>query len=265
MDADAIDAAARLLVDNRRSGLRFGGFPAGLGPHDEAAGYALQERVHDLWAGQVEGAQGGHKIGCTTRVMQDYLGIANPCAGGVLARSVVASGARVPLPRGTRLGVECEIGVRLDADLSGADAAEPARVAAAVGAWMATIEIVEDRYEDYGALDAPTLIADDFFNAGLVLGPAVSDLPADHADGVAATMAVDGRAVGRGTGADILGHPLEALGWLGRHQAQRGRPLRRGELVTLGSLVATVWIDGPCEVVVDNDRLGRVEVAFTEP
>ena len=41
---------------------------------------------------------------------------------------------------------------------------------AAVGAVMAAIEIVDDRYVDWRALDAPTLTADDFFGAGCVLG-----------------------------------------------------------------------------------------------
>ena len=45
------------------------------------------------------------------------------------------------------------------------------------------MEIVDDRYRDYRTLDVATLIADDFFNAGCVLGTPVTgwrelDLPA---------------------------------------------------------------------------------------
>lgn len=49
-----------------------------------------------------------------------------------------------------------------------------ATVADAVEACMAAIEIVDDRYEDFHALDTPTLIADDFFSAGAVVGPPVA-------------------------------------------------------------------------------------------
>ncbi len=48
-------------------------------------------------------------------------------------------------------------------------------VAAAVAACMAGMEIVDDRYVDYKSLDTPTLIADDFFDAGCVLGAPVAD------------------------------------------------------------------------------------------
>ena len=47
---------------------------------------------------------------------------------------------------------------------------ERTSVARAIDACMAAIEVVDDRYEDYKSLDTPTLIADDFFNAGCVLG-----------------------------------------------------------------------------------------------
>jgi len=262
VDAAATDRAAQLLAGHRLAGTRFGGFPAELQPADEADGYAVQEALHRLLEESGCGPQGGHKIGCTTAVMQDYLGIRNPSAGGVLAATLVPSGATRPLPPRTRLGVECEIAVRLGRDLSGADAAHPGRVADAVGAWMASIEIVEDRYEDYPTLDAPSLIADDFFGAGLVLGREIEGLDARSADAFSATMTIAGTPVGAGRGADILGHPLEALAWLAAHLEARGRPLRAGEVATLGSLVATVWIEEPAEVVVENDALGVVSIRF---
>ena len=69
------------------------------------------------------------------------------------------------------VGVECEIAVRLARDLPAAEAPyDQTSVAGALGACMAAIEVVDDRYQDYKSLDAPTLIADDFFNAACVLG-----------------------------------------------------------------------------------------------
>ncbi len=53
-------------------------------------------------------------------------------------------------------------------------------VADAVGAMAAGIEIVDDRYVDYKSLDTPTLIADDFFDAGCVIGTPTSRLARDR-------------------------------------------------------------------------------------
>ena len=52
--------------------------------------------------------------------------------------------------------------------LKGPFTAQSARLS--VSAIMAGIELVDDRYEDYKQLNAATLIADNFFNVGVVLG-----------------------------------------------------------------------------------------------
>ena len=61
-------------------------------PADEAAGYRIQRAVHDLLLPQA-GSLVGYKIGCTSPVMQHYLGIPHPCAGGVFEKGVHDSGA----------------------------------------------------------------------------------------------------------------------------------------------------------------------------
>jgi 2-keto-4-pentenoate hydratase len=45
----------------------------------------------------------------------------------------------------------------------------------------------------------------------------------------------DGREVSRAPGAAILGHPLNALAWIARDLARDGRPLRAGDIISLGS------------------------------
>jgi 2-keto-4-pentenoate hydratase len=45
----------------------------------------------------------------------------------------------------------------------------------------------------------------------------------------------DGREVSRAPGAAILGHPLNALAWIARDLAREGRPLRAGDIISLGS------------------------------
>jgi 2-keto-4-pentenoate hydratase len=102
----------------------------------------------------------GHKIGCTTWVMQAYLGIPNPCAGGVFGPNVSEISGVFTNPRKGRLGVECEIAVVLERSLPSRRFGYSRReVGNAVRACMCAIEVVEDRYVDYQSLGAPTLIA----------------------------------------------------------------------------------------------------------
>ena len=66
-----------------------------------------------------------------------------------------------------------------------------------------------------------------------------------------------------GTGADVLGHPHNALAWLANHLAAEGRGLHAGQIVMTGSLVKTVWLKAGDVVVMELDGLGKVEAAFT--
>ena len=79
------EKAARLLTAARLAGRRIGMLPADCRPADEAAAYAVQAAAHELLTGAGRGALIGWKIGCTTPVMQRFLDIHNPCAGGMLA------------------------------------------------------------------------------------------------------------------------------------------------------------------------------------
>jgi len=256
-------AAARLCAA-RQQRVRLDRLPADLEPRDEAQAYAMQDAARAcLAASEAWGPVVGYKIGCTTRVMQQYLRIQNPCAGAIHAATVQRLHGRLAHANFVRVGVECEIAVLLAEDLGAAETPVNRTAASrAVGACMAAIEIVDDRYVDYTALGAPTLIADDFFGAGCVLGPPVPDFDPALLAGVRATMRIDANEVGSGVGSDILGEPLEALVWLANNLARRGQHLRRGELVLLGSLVQTQWVEAGQSVVIENDRLGSARADF---
>lgn len=223
----------------------------------------MQEALHGLLGGAGLGSVVGYKIGCTTPVMQAYLGIRNPCAGGVLAATVHDGEVRARHADYVRVGAECEIAVRLGADLGPAGAPyDRVRVAPAVAAVLTAMEIVDDRYRDYRKLDVPTLIADDFFGAGCVLGPPVIrwrdlDLPA-----LTGVTRVDGAAVGRGEGRTVMGHPFEALAWLANLRARLGLGLRAGEFVLLGTIVEVHWVRPGDEVAVAIEGLGEVRAWF---
>jgi 2-keto-4-pentenoate hydratase len=262
-NSDKIEMAARQLVRQRLS-LAPIDPPEDMRPHDESEAYALQAEINRQLSQSGLGLAVGHKIGCTTPVMQAYLGISNPCAGEIFAATVVASQESVSSARYRRLGVECEIAIGLSRDVA-ADEAPFTRdsIASYVDAVMAGIEIVDDRYRDFRSLGAPTLIADNFFNAGCVVGEPVRGLQPLELARLEGRMLINGREVGRGDGGMILGHPLEALAWLANSRAARGLGLQRGAFVFLGSLVETKWPDPGDSVRIEIDTLGAIDLQVT--
>jgi 2-oxo-3-hexenedioate decarboxylase/2-keto-4-pentenoate hydratase len=252
-----------LLSAARTQRRRLDHLPEACRPADEAGAYAVQDALHRRLAAAGWGARIGHKIGCTTPVMQRFLGIPNPCAGGVFAPTVRHERGVFDHADFLHVGVECEIAVRLAQDLPLERAPyDRDAVAAAVGACMAAIEVVDDRYVDYRSLDVPTLIADDFFNAGCVLGAPVETWPALDLAALRGRMTINGVEVGTGKGGDILGHPLEALAWLANTMAARGRQLEAGMFVLLGSVVETRWVEAGDLVEIAIEGLGRASCEF---
>jgi 2-keto-4-pentenoate hydratase len=262
MDADRIAEAARRLAAARLAGERFPGLPPELMPRDETEAYAVQDAVNRRLEAKL-GPRVGCKIGCTTATMQHYLGIPHPCAGEMFERTVFQGERRISHASFVRPGVECELAVRLARPLAAAAAPfDRAKAAEAVGAAMVSIEIVDDRYADWPSLGALTLIADDFFNAGCVLGAPFERWRELDLALIPGRMRLNGIIIGEGTGADILGHPLDALAWLAGRWAAQGRGLPAGAIVTLGSLVQTHWVAAGDTVEIEAEGLGRVAVTF---
>ena len=94
---DKILAAAKFIATARRSRAPLAALPPDSVPNDEAEGYKVQRALHDLMRPQT-GSLVGYKIGCTSKVMQDYLGIPHPCGGGVFEKGVHDSAQNSPRP-----------------------------------------------------------------------------------------------------------------------------------------------------------------------
>jgi 2-keto-4-pentenoate hydratase len=258
--------SASSLIASRQSTEMLTSLPDEVRPLSVLEGYQVQIAARAALTSHGFGRVVGWKVGCTTKVMQEFLAINEPTAGTMFSGTVRSLEHHFTYTPPRRLGVECEIAVRLGADLDlDPDGLTSEVVVGAISAVMAAIEIVEDRYADYGTLDTPTLVADDFFHFGAVLGEERRDVDPRTLRDVSARMAINGEDVGGGTGSDILGDPLRVLEWLARHQKTQGCPLRSGDLVLLGSLVQTQWVSDGDVVVITNDPLGTARVSFSTP
>lgn len=255
-------AAAKIIASARLNRTPLQAFAADAAPQTEAEGYAVQDELHNLLTADY-GPLVGYKIGCTSAVMQRYISIPHPCSGGVFAKGVHESGASLRHRDYVCVGIECEIAVRLGRDLAPSDAPFTAdSLGQAIESYLPAIEIVDDRYADWRSIGAPTLVADDFFAAGCVLGAPVARSAAPDLPTVVGRAVINGAEVGRGTGADVLGHPHNALAWLANHLTDAGKTLSAAQIVLTGSLVQTVWLNAGDKVAIELEGLGTVAVEF---
>ncbi len=171
----------------------------------------------------------------------------------------VSSGVELKLSDHGRLGLEFEICVIAGKDLP--PIGRPytqGEAAAAIGKVAAAVEMVDDRNCDYATLDVLSLVADNSWNAGVILGdPAAAGADLVNCEAV---ISRDGVELDRGHGRDALGGPLVPFTWLANHLSSRGGGLKAGDLVMTGSLVTTQFPTEAATYAFSVAGIGEVEV-----
>lgn len=229
---------------------------------DVAFAYRVQERyVAELCRSGATSA--GFKVGLTTLRMQQMCGVAEPISGVVLDRRVLNSPASVRVANYVRLGLESEIAVRIAPGVGAHDAAvEELPLIELVDQVCAAFELVEDSGADYSRLSAASIVADNSWNAGLVLGPPVEVSALAHLKGRRGVLRLNGEAVNEGVSDEVLGDPLNAVHWLAAHLRRRGGALRPGHWVSTGAIVPTRFVAAGETYAFEVEGLAPVDVGF---
>ena len=262
MEDIAAGRAADKLLAEHKANLRF----KPLGPPDAPAAISDAYDIQDKYVALLRREHGGavgYKVGLTSATMQAFCGIDHPIAGVVLARRVYRSGASVRRSDFGRLGLEFEIAVRIKSDV-------PVTIMPCTAEMIrphidgvgAAIELVDDRSADYTNLDVLSLVADNSWNAGIVLSEFATTWP--DLESVLGRATKDRVAIGEGHGRDILGHPFNSVAWLATQLASRGVGLKAGQVVMTGSVMKTVFPDADANYRFDLEQIGFVEVQVKE-
>lgn len=263
LSPETIAATARASLEMHRARARYRPLDPALrvAPLDDA--YRIQDALHRLLTEAGRGEIAGWKIALTSTAMQRMTGVDQPAAGALFSTAVHPSPARVDLAAYHHLGVEFEVAVRLAEDLpASAGPWTRASVAGRVAACLPAFELVEDGEADYTALDAFTLIAQNTWNGGVVLGAPVTAWRGIDLETAPTRCWINEQPAGQGKTGDAMGHPLEAVAWVANLLNRRGRRLERGMLVLTGSSITTKFpapgdrvrfaIDGLGEVVLET-------------
>jgi 2-keto-4-pentenoate hydratase len=248
------ETAARFMLDAHDKGAPYQNLPPEIAPATMDEAYAAQEALAKLLAPRF-GAVAGLKIAVATKVMQELMGIDHPLGGIIFAKRVHASPAVVRLADHTNVVVEFELAVRLGRDLP--QAQEPwttETVKSAIAAVMPAFELIEDRNAVYKQTDALSLIVDNCWNAGIVLGAEVA-YAGTSLNGIVGHLAINGRDTHHGA----TDGPLDTLAFVANLAAERGRPLAAGMVVITGSVIPTLPIAAGDRFVFGLDGLGSVE------
>jgi 2-keto-4-pentenoate hydratase len=208
------------------------------------------------------GGYRGWKVGSLTPEARATAGIDRPTGARLLSPFVHETPAALSHARFVTPTLECEIAFEMGADLP--PRATPYaldEVMAAVGAMRLAIEVADSRLPPRPA--TPLNVADAGANGAFVVGPAVASWRSMDRGAIEAVLRIGGREVARGSGAKILGDPLRALVLLADNPPPYGPGLRRGDIVTTGSMTGMTPVAPGDMAVAEFGFLGTVEVSFS--
>jgi 2-keto-4-pentenoate hydratase len=216
-----------------------------LRPKSMEEGYQVQKAIHERLD-----ATGptllGYKVGSTTAAGQKIFGIGEPVYAGLFSDGDFPTlGAALANPL-TAPSLECEIAMRLGSNLDGARGEiTDDETMRAIATCHLACEIIDNRYGDPMAVGVPSLLADDWFNVGFVLGPPNPRWPNLELSNRKGQIEIDG-VVATGNSNDWL-PPIKSVQWLAQKLAQAGRRLRAGDIILTGTIVAPTKIKLPAK------------------
>jgi 2-keto-4-pentenoate hydratase len=231
--ANAQEAAiAARFVAARLQGRALPEFPGTI-PADLVAAYRVQDQAISRWPDQVV----GWKVGYIQPQRRDASGD-DRLLGPIFRRQVWPADGRVELPvfAGGFGAVEAEYVLRLLADAPADKSEWSAQEAEALPAALHIgIEIASSPLATINALGPCVVVSDFGNNNGLLIGSEIPEWIRLDEHGLRAETWIDGERVGSGGATTLPGGLRAAYAFALARSAQRGRPLRAGDLIATGN------------------------------
>jgi 2-keto-4-pentenoate hydratase len=203
----------------------------------------------------------GHKVGLSSRAMQEMMGVGEPDYGHLLSDMQVLPDTPVPAASYCFPRVEVEVGFVLGESLPAEGCTED-DVVAATEYVAPAIELIDSRILDWDIKIADT-IADNASSAGYVLGGQRTDPRSVDLRAIDAVLLRNGEQVAEGRSDAVLGNPVTAVAWLANKVGAFGVKLEAGNVILPGSVHRAIDVRPGDRFTADMGRLGSVSLSFT--
>jgi 2-keto-4-pentenoate hydratase len=204
----------------------------------------------------------GHKVGLTSKAMQELLGVDEPDFGVLLDDMFVEEGCTLGVGALLQPRVEAEIAFVLGRDLAG-PGVNTADVVTATAGVLPALEVVDSRIAQWRIRLVDT-VADNASCGRVVLGGRLTPITAVDLRLVGVLFYRNGVPIDSGAGAAALGNPAVCVAWLANTLGRLGSGLRAGDVVLPGALHRMVPVRLGDVFRAEFAHLGDVTVAFSQ-
>jgi len=218
--------------------------------------------VQDLVGERLAAPQGGlagYKIAWNSDALKKKMEMPHPGMGRVFRKAVRNDGAKLALRNYNDLMIEVEIVAFLSADIKPGTVHTAENVGPCISSFTAGFEVL-DRHKGSEHANAPSILAHNVFNAGVILGD--RRLPLEDLDSIRMTtrffqgekIITEGKSL-------APQNPLDAVAFISNHFTGRGVTLKAGEMILCGSHIPLFKVNHPGEFSASLGPLG--DVSFT--
>jgi 2-keto-4-pentenoate hydratase len=204
----------------------------------------------------------GHKVGLSSKAMQDMMNVDEPDYGHLLSDMEVFQDQPVAAGRYCYPRVEVEVAFVLGETLPGVGCTED-DVLRATEYVAPSIELIDSRIADWNIEIADT-VADNASSAGFVLGPERVRPEDVDLRAINAVLTRSGEKVAEGRSDAVLGNPVTAVAWLAQKVAGFGVSLEAGHVILPGSVHRAIDVRPGDDFVADFEGFGSVHLSFTD-
>ena len=227
-------ALAKLLADLRRNNRQQSGLHNKLIPTTQADAYKVAHLVEEELGWDVK----GWKIAATNTEMRKALRTNTPIYGRVYSQFIKKSPVEIDFDNLCSPIPEAEYQVFLGKDLPPrSEPYEISEVADSVKSMHPGLELAECRFiydKKFPPLEA--ILSDGAGSGTLVYGPPIQDWKVNDIANKEVALLCDGILRRKGNALTAIQHPLVPLTWLANELSKTGIGLKRGQLISTGTL-----------------------------
>ena len=251
-----IEEISNFMIDQHIKNNRYKNLPDGLKPKNIEEAYLAQNSFHkNIGRGEL----GGYKIALASKIQQELCKIDHPIAGAIFKNEIHNSPCKIKMDNFPGLGLEFELAMEISNDLSkDVGHFNKDNVKEYISNVYAAFEMIIDRGADYDNIDPYSMVADNAWCGGIVLGNPIQDWKKINYHEQKSVLYWNNENPQNAKVNDS--NPFESLAWVLNLKLSQNIVIPKGSKIITGSVIKTRAPKKGDKIIYKISELSSVEI-----